>query len=75
MPKISGTRSIKYTTWIKILIGGTELTSVLSFINEQNIQGKSVEYVLYVKTQNKLQRGSNNHSFRLTDHGFWEEIY
>ena len=65
MPKISGTRSIKYTTWIKIQIGGIELTSALPSINAQNIHEMSVEYVLYVKPQNKLQRGGNNLSFKI----------
>ena len=49
MPKISGAGIIKYTTWIKLQIVGIELTSALPSINAQNIQAKSVEYVLYFK--------------------------
>ena len=54
MLKISGIRSIKYTTRINIQIGGIELTFALPSINAQNIQERSVEYVWYVKPQNKL---------------------
>ena len=37
MPKISGARGIEYAIWIKLQMGGIELTSALPSINAQNI--------------------------------------
>ena len=40
MPKIFEASDIEYTTWIKLQLGGIELTFALPSINAQNIQPK-----------------------------------
>ena len=66
MPEISGTRSIKCTTWIKTQIGCIELTSALPYINAQNIQKKSVEYVY------KLNPKINCREVKIIIHSDWQ---
>ena len=68
MPEISGTKSIKCTTWNKTQIGYIELTSALPYMNAQNIQEKSVEYVY------KLKPKINCRAVKIIIHSDWQNL-